>query len=107
MSVHSKSIAELAPEPYIAVNIEDAAAMAGVALPITEPGQLPKSEDLQNMPFALDLDGTVYRLPVRFTTDLPRGTVGLPVGLPGIETAALPAYGRLTRAGWAGEGGGG
>ncbi len=98
-------VAERAPQPYLAVNPEDAAALAGAALPASEPG-VPVATDApsarnplpvvgEGETFELKLDGVVYRLPARLTTQLPRGVVGLPAGLPGMPFAALPAFGKL------------
>jgi hypothetical protein len=95
LSVLSPGIAELSPQPYLAVNIEDAAAIINVALLIPGPGAAPQAEGIVQLESELTLDRFTYHLPVRLTTGLPRGVVGLPVGLPGLSVFALPAYGTL------------
>jgi hypothetical protein len=54
--------------------------------------------------YTLRLNGATYQLPVRLSKELPRGVVGLPVGLPGLAVSGLPAYGQLTVADAGGRG---
>ena len=86
LSMYTPGIAELAPKPYIALNAADAERLGLIA------------GDQVNLwlPW-LDLSA-----PWRLVPSLPSGVAGLPVGLPGMPFVALPARGRLSRAG-AGE----
>ena len=43
----------------------------------------------------LQLAGAAHRLPVRLVPELPRGLALLPIGLPGLDWAELPAWGRV------------
>ncbi|HKQ77439.1 MAG TPA: NADH-quinone oxidoreductase subunit NuoG [Blastocatellia bacterium] len=79
LSVLSTGIAHRAPQPYLALNPDDAIAM-----------RASEGDEIE-----LDLDGAVYRLPVRFHSALPRGVAGLPVGLGELTWAALPGWGRI------------
>ncbi len=76
LSVRSPGIAELAPAPYLALHPEDA---SGLGL---EEGARARAE----------VGGESRVLPVRFRADLPRGTVGIPAGLPGLGTAGTGAW---------------
>ena len=75
LSRSSPGIAELAPQPYVAVNAEDAGSL-----------QVAPGEEV-----TIKLDGTVYRLPVTIESQLPRGVAGLPIGLPPLTGINLPA----------------
>jgi NADH-quinone oxidoreductase subunit G len=79
LSALSQAIAERVPEPYLAMNPEDAAALK------LSPGQA----------VALAVAGAEYRLPVQLRPDLPRGLAGLPAGLPALIGITLPAWGRI------------
>ncbi|MCX6371566.1 MAG: NADH-quinone oxidoreductase subunit NuoG [Actinobacteria bacterium] len=81
LSMHTPGIAERAPQPYIAVNREDAQ-----RLELTEGDRL----ELW-MPW-LDV-----RVPFRLEPSLPTGVAGVPVGLAGMPYVPLPGHGRLTR----------
>ncbi len=74
LSIRSPGVAERAPEPYLALCPEDAAAMGA---------------DGEGARVTADLGGVPRTLPVRIVPGLPRGTVGVPVGLPGMPW--LPA----------------
>jgi NADH-quinone oxidoreductase subunit G len=74
-------IVERAPQPYLALNPQDAEAL-----------QVDEREELE-----LVLNGTTRYLPVTILTSLARGIAGLPVGLPGLSFADLPAWGRVSR----------
>jgi hypothetical protein len=45
--------------------------------------------------FVLAMDEATLRLPLRAEPSLPRGVVGLPLGLPELPYVALPTWGRL------------
>ncbi|HEV2666464.1 MAG TPA: molybdopterin-dependent oxidoreductase, partial [Blastocatellia bacterium] len=81
LSALSPGVAERAPQPYLALNPDDA-------------GELLVSEGEE---VELVLDGAVYRLPVRFHPALPRGVAGLPAGLRELPWAALPGWGTVSR----------
>jgi NADH-quinone oxidoreductase subunit G len=82
LSALSPGVAERAPQPYLALNPDDAGAL-----------RVNEGEDVE-----LILDGAVYRLPVRFHPALPRGVAGLPAGLCELPWAALPGWGTVSRA---------
>jgi NADH-quinone oxidoreductase subunit G len=82
LSALSPCVAERAPQPYLALNPDDAGAL-----------RVNEGEDVE-----LILDGAVYRLPVRFHPALPRGVAGLPAGLRELPWAALPGWGRISTA---------
>jgi NADH-quinone oxidoreductase subunit G len=81
LSVHAPGIAQLSPQPYVALNPQDAAKLNvgdGAAL-------------------ELAIADVAQRLPAKIIPVLPVGVVGLPVGLPGMPYAALPAFGKLAK----------
>jgi NADH-quinone oxidoreductase subunit G len=80
LSVLSPGVAELAPEPYVGLNPEDA-------------GELKLREGDE---VVLPLGGTARQLPVKVMATLPRGIAGLPAGLPGLAGVALPAWAPLS-----------
>jgi len=80
LSVLTPAIAELAPEPCLAMNASDAATF--------------KVEEGDEI--ALSLNGETYRLCVRLTDGMPDGTVGLSAGLPGSPVVNLPAWGTIS-----------
>ncbi|MFP4616329.1 MAG: NADH-quinone oxidoreductase subunit NuoG [Thiohalorhabdus sp.] len=85
LSAEGEAVAERMPEPYLAVHPEDAA-RAGL--------------DLSGEAWTvLEVDGQSYSLPLRSDSALARGLAGLPVGLPGMAPARLPAWGVLREAG--------
>jgi NADH-quinone oxidoreductase subunit G len=67
------AIAELSPEPYIALNPEDASSLGK----------------------EVELFG--YRLPVKIATDLPKGLAGIPAGVPLFAGLDLPVWSRISR----------
>ncbi|MBB6611837.1 NADH-quinone oxidoreductase subunit NuoG [Pontibacter sp. Tf4] len=81
LSAQAAAIQERIPEPYIAINTDDALRM--------------KLDEGQLMPFAID--GNLYQLPVKLSPTIASGTAGLPVGLPGVKFAELPAWAILNR----------
>ena len=76
LSVLTPSVAELAPSPYAALGLAAAAAL----------------EVQEGDVVALDIGGATFSLPVQITPSLPAGLVGIPVGLPEMPYAALPAW---------------
>jgi NADH-quinone oxidoreductase subunit G len=81
LSILTPGIAQLAPEPYIAINPEDAAQLG------IEPGE----------PAVLAINQTAIDLPVRIVPSLPGGCIGYPSGLPGLPRITLPAWGQLSK----------
>jgi NADH-quinone oxidoreductase subunit G len=81
LSVLTPGVAERSPQPYLALNPEDA-------------GRLQVGEGKM---VELALEGAARRLRVRLMPALPRGIVGLPAGLPGLPGSALPAWSKLRR----------
>jgi NADH-quinone oxidoreductase subunit G len=81
LSVLSPGIAERSPQPYVALNPEDARSL--------------KADGGQEVEVAL---GRVpQRLPVKLTPGLPRGVVGLSVGLPGLkEPLPIKGWARIS-----------
>ena len=75
LSVHSPGIRELSPSPYVGLAGGDAAAL-GLA-----EGDVARFE----------ADGLSFDLPVKVLDELPSGTCGLPVCLPGSAGMTLPA----------------
>jgi NADH-quinone oxidoreductase subunit G len=76
LSVLTPGVFELAPEPYLALNPDDAA----------ELGVRPGDE------VEFQIERRLYRLPLRLQPALPPGIAGLPIGLP--EGPELAAYGQ-------------
>jgi NADH-quinone oxidoreductase subunit G len=81
LSILSPGIAERSPQPYLALNPEDASGL-----------RVNDGEEIE-----LTLDGSIHRLPVKLRPTLPRGIAGLPAGLRELPGRALPAWGNLTR----------
>ncbi|WP_162054612.1 NADH-quinone oxidoreductase subunit NuoG [Pontibacter pamirensis] len=81
LSMYSLPIMELAPEPYVALNAADAMRL--------------KLEDGQPLHFTIA--GQTYDLPVKTSPNIPSGTAGLPIGLPSVPFAELPAWAILNR----------
>jgi len=67
------AVAQLFPEPYVALNPEDA------------------------QEFGAEAELFGRHLPVKAVASLPRGVAGLPVGLTGLEGIELPAWSRISR----------
>ena len=82
LSIHSPGVAELAPKPCLGLSPDDAKALGA-----KEGGEV-----------ELSLPAVAYALPVRLRPALPRGVAELPLGLPGLAWADLPAWGRLRAA---------
>jgi NADH-quinone oxidoreductase subunit G len=81
LSVVSRGIAQLAPEPYVALRPEDMERIG-----VKEGGQV-----------RVAVAGAEYRLPVRVRPSLPEGVAGLPVGLVGGPVVELPAWVEVSR----------
>ncbi len=75
-------IAELSPQPYVALNPEDANAL-GVQ---------------EETSVTLSLESVSRTLPVKLMPGLARGLAGLPAGILPIEGSGLPAWSRISRA---------
>ena len=103
LSILAPAIAELSPQPYLALNPADAsdlglAAGDEVQLRLTQRTDAPADGLTGTEPMAT---AEIYRLPVRFKPELLHGTAGLPAGLPGLGVLAgiaLPAWGELKKA---------
>ncbi|GAB3537805.1 NADH-quinone oxidoreductase subunit NuoG [Pontibacter brevis] len=81
LSIFSPPIMERTPEPYVALNAADAMRLK------LEEGQ----------PLHFTIEGQHYALPVKTSLHIPSGTAGLPVGLPPVPFAELPAWAILNR----------
>ncbi|HLK33680.1 MAG TPA: NADH-quinone oxidoreductase subunit NuoG [Terriglobales bacterium] len=88
-SMQSPAIAELAPQPYVALNANDAARLA------LRPESLAE----------VKLDGASYRVQVRIRPDVPSGVAALLVGIPPVVGVRLPAWGVVQPAEVPGGGG--
>jgi NADH-quinone oxidoreductase subunit G len=103
LSILAPAIAELSPQPYLALNPSDASDLglsAGdeVQLRLRQRTDAPADGLTGTEPTATAEN---YRLPVRFKPELLHGTAGLPAGLPGLGVLAgiaLPAWGELKKA---------
>jgi len=73
LSRSAPAIAELSPEPYVALNPEDASSLGN----------------------EVELFG--QRLPVRLATDLPKGLAGVPAGVQPFAGLDLPVWSRISR----------
>jgi len=81
LSSMAPSIEELSPQPYLALNADDADSLGFV------------SGDNAS----IDLNGKSYRIPVRVSPSLPTGVAGLPVGLPSLDWIPLPSWGKISK----------
>ncbi|WP_439882497.1 NADH-quinone oxidoreductase subunit NuoG [Pontibacter sp. MBLB2868] len=81
LSAHAPAVAQLAPEPYVLINLADAHEL-----------QLQEGQHL-----AFKIGEEVYRLPIKTSMTISRGAAGLPVGLPGISYAELPGWAILNK----------
>ena len=81
LSVLSPGIAEQSPQPYLAISPSTAASL-----------QVGDGEVVE-----ITLDGVAQSFPVKLSPALPEGTVGIPVGLPGLCGVALPAWSRVEK----------
>jgi NADH-quinone oxidoreductase subunit G len=81
LSILSPAVAERAPQPYLALHPEDAA-----ALDLAEGAQA-----------ELRINGSVHRFPVKAKADLARGLAGVPAGLPQTKSLQLPAWSEIAK----------
>jgi NADH-quinone oxidoreductase subunit G len=81
LSLFAPAVAERAPRPYVALNQEDASAL-----------QVGPADEVE-----LHLADSAHRLPVKIDPGLPRGLVGLSVGLPAVQGIGLPAWCHILR----------
>ena len=79
LSILAPGIAELAPRPYIGLNPEDAGGL-----------RVREGETVR-----LSTEGKEQNLPLKYAPSLPRGTILLPFGLPGLEWTGLPVWAKL------------
>lgn len=80
LSSISPSIAELAPEPYAAINPDDA-----------EKLKIKKDDEIN-----LYINNYRLRLPVKIKLELPKGMLGIPVGLYGMQYFDLPVWCKIS-----------
>jgi NADH-quinone oxidoreductase subunit G len=81
LSVFARGVAELTPDPYVALHPDDAAARGLAAGDAAE----------------VRCRGKALNLPVQLRADLAVGTAGLPVGLPGMPGGDLPDHVEVRR----------
>jgi NADH-quinone oxidoreductase subunit G len=81
LSILTPGIAERAPRPYLGLEPEDARSL-----------QVKDGDQVQ-----VTMDGVEQDFPVQVMSTLPRGMIGLPAGLPGLQGIALPAWAQLMR----------
>jgi NADH-quinone oxidoreductase subunit G len=79
LSSRAPAIAQLAPAPYVALGMEDAAALG-----------VPEGAALD-----VNVDGQSARLPLRVEPGLPRGVAALPVGIGPLDGTTLPQWARI------------
>jgi NADH-quinone oxidoreductase subunit G len=80
LSALSQSIQERSPDPYVGLSKIDMEDLA-----------LSEGDDV-----LVSVGSSVFRVKSRMAPGLPRGLAGLPAGLPGIESFALPAWGTVS-----------
>lgn len=86
LSMFTPGLAELAPQPYLALNPADAEQL-GLA---------------EASSVAIELEGLEQQLPLKLVPSLPPGLAGLPAGLPGLTFIRLPRWSKLQPAGHTG-----
>ncbi len=79
LSSKSEAVAQRVPEPYLAANADD----------IVHYGLIAGNR------VTLSIDGNSFTLPVVIKNKIPRGMIGLPVGIPGLSYVKLPAKGKI------------
>jgi NADH-quinone oxidoreductase subunit G len=82
LSARAAQLASLIPAPYLALNPADADALGAA----------------ENASLEVTLPGGAVRLPLQRRPGLPRGTVGLPIGLPGAPWFAAGVVAKLAKA---------
>jgi len=80
LSHWAPAVAELTPKAYVALNADDAARLG-----------LKENDEIQ-----IALDGSSQRLALKIRPEMPAGTAGLPMGLPGLPYWNLPAWAGIT-----------
>lgn len=82
LSVHTNGVSQLAPNPYMVINPEDAAVLKvneGNAVEVTT-------------------EGESFVVPVKLEATLPTGVVGIPLGLPGFHMSAVVGkFGKIVK----------
>jgi NADH-quinone oxidoreductase subunit G len=81
LSLFAPAVAERAPRPYLALNEEDARDL-----------QVGPADEVE-----LRLADAAHRLSVKIDPALPRGLVGLSVGLPAVQGIGLPTWCHISR----------
>jgi NADH-quinone oxidoreductase subunit G len=81
LSSLTPGIAERAPRPYLGLGLNDARSL-----------QIQDGDQVQ-----VTLDGVEHDFPAQIMSTLPRGTIGLPAGLPGLRGITLPAWARVAQ----------
>jgi NADH-quinone oxidoreductase subunit G len=81
LSILSPAVAERAPQPYLALHPEDAAAL-----------QLAEGAQAE-----LRINGSAQRLAVKLDTGIARGLAGIPAGLPQTKSLQLPAWSEIAK----------
>jgi NADH-quinone oxidoreductase subunit G len=79
LSARAQGVAELMPEPYLALNAEDAAKLS-----------VHDEEEVE-----LSLPHTTLTLTVKLRPDMPAGVGGLPAGLPKLQGIIVPDWGKV------------
>ncbi len=81
LSIKAPWIGELAPKPYVLLNKED----AGVK-------EYNEGDEVE-----VQLSSGTWKLPVKISDSIPAGVIGIPAGLPGLETAILPGWSTISK----------
>ena len=81
LSAKGASVAKRVPEPYVLLHKSDSNKLNL------------KEGDM----IAFDISGLSYKLPIKWSTSLPEGVVGLPMGLSKIQYVDLPAWGTIRK----------
>ncbi len=82
LSNWAPAVRELIPQPYVSLNAEEATGLGVVE------GQM----------LQVGVNGSQFQLPLKVAKELPKGVVGLPVGLPDFKEWPMPAWVNLSRA---------
>ena len=80
LSSLAQGIIGMSPQPYLALNPDDAMEIQAI----------------EGVEVEIDLNGASFRLPVRLDAALPRRVAGLPTGLAEMPTIDLPAWSRIS-----------
>lgn len=79
LSAKGTALSKRVPTPYLLLNQND-----GIKLKLAEGDTI-----------EFEVSGQRYQLPIKFSTSIAHGTAGLPIGLPKLDFAELPAWGML------------